>query len=121
MHEGAGLHVTASGPAAKGSVVMVRLSAWGLATNAPCRVVAVIDEPNRRGFAYGTLPGHPERGEELFMVEMESTGTVTATITAFSRAESVPAKLGFLAARLMQNIATNRYLRALQIAATNPR
>ena len=27
---------------------------------APCRVVYVIDEPDVRGFAYGTLPGHPE-------------------------------------------------------------
>jgi uncharacterized protein (UPF0548 family) len=31
----------------------------------PCRVVYVLDEPERRGFAYGTLPGHPESGEEL--------------------------------------------------------
>ena len=35
---------------------------------APCRVVYVVDEPDRRGFAYGTLTGHPESGEELFTV-----------------------------------------------------
>jgi hypothetical protein len=33
-----------------------------------CRVVAVIDEANRYGFAYGTLPVHPETGEEAFMI-----------------------------------------------------
>ncbi|SIP67631.1 hypothetical protein BN9982_740001 [Mycobacterium tuberculosis] len=31
---------------------------------APCRVVYVIDEPDVRGFGYGTLPGHPVSGEE---------------------------------------------------------
>jgi len=30
------------------------------------RVVYVTAEADRRGFAYGTLPGHPERGEEAF-------------------------------------------------------
>jgi uncharacterized protein (UPF0548 family) len=30
----------------------------------PCRVVYVVDEPRRAGFAYGTLPGHPEIGGE---------------------------------------------------------
>ena len=29
---------------------------------AVCRIVAVVDEPDRYGFAYGTLPGHTERG-----------------------------------------------------------
>ena len=51
----------------------------------PCRVVDVVDEPDRRGFAYGTLPGHPETGEERFMAQRDpQTGEVTATICAFS-------------------------------------
>ena len=33
-----------------------------------CRVVAIVDEPDRFGFAYGTLPVHPEQGEESFLV-----------------------------------------------------
>ena len=40
-----------------------------------CRVVYVIDEaePVRRvGFANGTLPGHAECGEEVFLVEMDA-------------------------------------------------
>jgi hypothetical protein len=36
---------------------------------APCRIVAVVDEPLRFGFAYGTLPGHPESGEEAFIID----------------------------------------------------
>ena len=44
-----------------GSEVIVHLGP----VRAPCRVVYVVDEPDRRGFAYGTLPGHPEIDGEL--------------------------------------------------------
>ena len=30
-----------------------------------------IDESDRREFAYGTLPGHPEIGKELFAVRLD--------------------------------------------------
>ena len=32
-------------------------------------VVYIIHEPDRQGFAYGTLPGHPESGDEALMSE----------------------------------------------------
>jgi uncharacterized protein (UPF0548 family) len=53
---------------------------------APCRVVYTIDEPRRTGFGYGTLPGHPERGEEAFVVERDAGDGVWFSVTAFSRA-----------------------------------
>ncbi len=31
----------------------------------PCRVVYEVERPDARGFAYGTLPGHPATGEEV--------------------------------------------------------
>lgn len=34
----------------------------------PCRVIFVVDEPDRYGFGFGTLPGHAESGEERFLV-----------------------------------------------------
>jgi uncharacterized protein (UPF0548 family) len=81
----------------------------------PCRVVDVVDEPDRRGFAYGTLPGHPERGEERFVVERDPvTGEVTARITAFSRPGSWKTRLSGPAGRLLQSYMTRRYLRALR-------
>jgi uncharacterized protein (UPF0548 family) len=46
-------------------VVLVKMMGF---LQAPCRVVYVIDEPDIRGFAYGTPPGHPESGEERFAV-----------------------------------------------------
>ena len=79
----------------------------------PTRVVYVIDEPDRKGFAYGTLPGHPERGEESFVVERRTDESVWLTIRAFSR----PSNRWFWAAypllRMMQAIFTERYKRAL--------
>ncbi len=60
VHGRAGLSVSASSPAAEpGSVLVLSLGLGAIRIGAPCRVVYVIDEPGRRGFAYGTLPGHP--------------------------------------------------------------
>jgi uncharacterized protein (UPF0548 family) len=80
----------------------------------PCRVVEVVDEPDRRGFAYGTLPGHPETGEERFVVERDpSTGEVTAMITAFSNPGTWRTRLAGPVARALQRWMTQRYLKAL--------
>jgi len=79
----------------------------------PARVVYVIDEPDRKGFAYGTLPGHPERGEESFVVERSPDDSVWLTIRAFSRPSSRLYWAGYPLLRLLQAIFTERYKRAL--------
>lgn len=80
----------------------------------PCRVVEVVDETDRRGFAYGTLPGHPETGEERFIAERDpATGEVTATITAFSRPGTWRTKAAGPVGRLLQRAMTKRYLAAM--------
>lgn len=73
----AGMHVRPRADRARaepGARVTVHLGpnrpSW-LCIAAPCEVVWTADEPRRRGFAYGTLPGHPERGEESFIVEWD--------------------------------------------------
>lgn len=49
-------------------------------------LISVVHEENRRGFTYGTLARHPERGEERFIVEFNTTSeSVAATITASSK------------------------------------
>ncbi len=78
------------------------------------RVVYVVDETHRKGFAYGTLPGHPESGEEAFVVELDGDGTVTFTITAFSRPSSRLARVAGPVNRAVQRWITGRYLRSLQ-------
>ena len=79
----------------------------------PARVVYVIDEPLRKGFAYGTLPGHPEHGEESFIVEYRDDDSVWLTIRAFSRPANWVFWVGYPIVRLMQEVYTGRYERAL--------
>jgi uncharacterized protein (UPF0548 family) len=77
-------------------------------------VVYVVDEPERFGFAYGTLPGHPEDGEEAFLVEREGTSSVRFIIRVFSRPADPLVKLVAPAARIVQTRMTTKYLRALK-------
>ena len=51
----------------------------------PVRVVYVLDEPRRFGFAYGTLPDHVERGEERFLVEWLPDDSVWYDLAVISR------------------------------------
>jgi uncharacterized protein (UPF0548 family) len=114
VHLRAGLRVSASSAIAeRGTVVLLGLGTGRLRIGAPCRVVYLTDEPGRRGFAYGTLPGHPERGEEAFLIEQHHDGTVSFTITAFSRPATPLAKAAGPAGRAIQRHLTTRYLRAL--------
>ncbi|GAA1535601.1 DUF1990 family protein [Nocardioides humi] len=114
VHARAGLAVAASAPRAEvGVVVEMRLGVGPLGIRIPCRVVRVVDEPDRRGFAYGTLPGHPEAGEELFVIERGSDGALTFTVAAFSRPASLLARAGGPLTRWVQAAMTGRYLRAL--------
>jgi uncharacterized protein (UPF0548 family) len=72
-------------PGANVAVLVSHLGFWSL--NA-CRIVYVIDErgsSEKYGFAYGTLPDHGERGEERFIVEFNSDGTVYYDLYAISR------------------------------------
>lgn len=100
----AGLEVSASSPSAiPGAVLILGMGIGPLRLGAPCRVVYVVDEPRRRGFAYGTLAGHPESGEEAFMVEHHGDGTVSFAITAFSRPSTWLAKIAGPLGRIVQD------------------
>src|SRR3954463_12091886 len=60
---GSGLRVRATGPAAvPGTVVVLTAGFPRFGYDIPCRVVWARTEGDERGFAYGTLPGHPESG-----------------------------------------------------------
>ncbi|MCW2559339.1 MAG: hypothetical protein JWP55_3303 [Mycobacterium sp.] len=111
MLRGAGVRVEATTEvAAVGSEVLVGLGPL----RAPCRVVYVVDEPDRRGFAYGTLPGHPEIGEELFSVRYDpASEAVYAEVTAFSRHGTWWSRLAGPVTSLAQRVISRRYLRAV--------
>lgn len=83
LHQRSGLHVWASDtPLRVDTVVRMRLGFGPLSIRIPCRVVYVVDEAHRRGFAYGTLPGHPEAGEERFVLQQHQDGRIELTISA---------------------------------------
>jgi uncharacterized protein (UPF0548 family) len=111
MLRGAGLRVSASTEVARvGSDVLGRLGPFV----APCRVVYLIDEPNRRGFAYGSLPGHAVSGEEMFGVRYDPTdGGVYSEVAAFSRPATWWSRLGAPVLTVVQQLVSRRYLVAV--------
>lgn len=114
VQRGAGLAVCAtSARAAEGETVTVRLGLGRLVISASCVVVYTVQEPRRRGFAYGTLAGHPECGEELFLVEHCEDDIVRLTIRAFFRPALWWSRALSPATRILQRVVTARYLRAL--------
>jgi uncharacterized protein (UPF0548 family) len=117
MHRGQGfLVVPDDPPITAGTAVAsaIRLPGPGVHVVMACRIVWVVDEPDRFGFAYGTLPVHPESGEEAFVAHRDAAGAVTLTVTAFSRPRHPLVRLGGPIARRQQDRATDGYLDALQ-------
>jgi uncharacterized protein (UPF0548 family) len=118
-HRGAGVRVLTSAPSlTEGVNVAMALPLVGAYALATCRIVAVVDEPDRFGFAYGTLPAHPERGEEAFIVVRDSE-SVMFEVSAFSRPADVLARLGAPVARSVQRRVTVAYLDALAAHVAN--
>ncbi|MFZ3567861.1 DUF1990 family protein [Streptomyces sp. BH097] len=112
---GAGLRVRPEDtPVREGADVVLRAPFLRI----PCRIVRVVREPARVGFAYGTLRGHPECGEEAFLVERDPDGSVWFRVRAFSRPGRWYVRAGAPVARVVQRWATARYIRA--IATSSP-
>ena len=89
-------------PVEVGATVAVKARAFGTWSLSASRVVYVIDEPRRFGFAYGTLPDHVERGEERFLIEWLPDDSVWYDILAFSRPKHPLVRLTFPLARMLQ-------------------
>ncbi len=93
-------------PIESGEVVAVMGRGVGLWWLNCCRIVYVVNESgpiNKFGFAYGTLPGHIESGEERFVIEWDrSDNSVWYDILAFSRPNYFLIRLGYPLVRRMQ-------------------
>lgn len=93
-------------PLEAGQVVAVMGWAVGFWWLNFCRIVYTVDESgpiSRFGFAYGTLPGHVERGEELFLVSWDrETDRVSYDILAFSKPNRLLTRLGYPLVRRRQ-------------------
>ena len=79
----------------------------------PARVVQVVRTASTSGFAYGTRPGHPVRGEEAFIVRRSADDTVSLTLRSLTRPAPEWRRLLFPAALIAQRLYRRRYLRAL--------
>lgn len=113
-HTGPGVHVLPQQTKIQqGAVVIVTLG-WVVALAAPCQIVEVVDEPRRWAFAYGTLPGHPEQGEEAFVLRWAGDDTVRFEVQAFSRPADRLVRLAGPVGRRIQRKGTTGYLNALQ-------
>ena len=114
VHRGAGLDVLADGPIAVGTNVAMSAPLPIGFVELTCRIVALVDEPDRFGFAYGTLPVHPERGEESFLVVRDPDGEVRFDVQAVSGAAGALVRAFSSVADRLQAAAVKRYLAAMQ-------
>ncbi len=89
-------------PLRTGETLAMVARACGLWWVNACRIVNVIDEQRRFGFAYGTLAEHVECGEEQFLIEISDDGAVWYEIRSFSRPRHWTVRLGYPLARRMQ-------------------
>ena len=94
-------------PIEEGTVVGILGRHFGVWSLNDCRIVYTIEEQNPRlrryGFAFGTLPGHVERGEERFTVEWRAADdSVSYEVFAFARPAYPLAKAGPPFVRLIQ-------------------
>jgi uncharacterized protein (UPF0548 family) len=118
-----GFDVDADGSAevavSAGANVWLRLAIGPIEVREPIRVVAVVDNPMRCGFAYGTLHGHPVSGEEAFVLHRATEhGPVLLTIRSLTQ----PAARGlwrysFPILLVAQRFFRKRYLNSLNQTA----
>jgi uncharacterized protein (UPF0548 family) len=80
----------------------------------PVQVVMVVDSPDRKGFAYGTLSGHPVSGEEAFLVDRRTDGSVWLTLRSVTRAGGGLWAAAYPVALIAQRVYRRRYLRSLR-------
>lgn len=113
-----GFTVNTADPVAEDQRVQVTAGLWGVRVIEPVEVVAVVNTPDRVGFSYRTLPGHPVSGEEAFIVHRNGIGDgdeVFLTIRSLTRAApQQPWRFLFPALMVVQKLVRRRYLRALR-------
>jgi len=97
-------------PVSVGDRPLIRVRLLGISVVEPVEVVHVVMERDRVGFAYRTLPGHPVRGEEAFIVDRDDDGVVSITVRSLTARSDVA---GWRAVhpilRVAQRIARRRY------------
>jgi uncharacterized protein (UPF0548 family) len=81
----------------------------------PVEVLAVIKEPRRVAFTYGTLTGHPIAGEETFRAERRPDDSIWLTIRSQTHPAPGVRRLVYPAALVAQRLYHRRYFAALRL------
>jgi uncharacterized protein (UPF0548 family) len=111
--------VPARPEAKEGETVAVVVKHFGFYSVNISRVVYRIEDEDRYGFAYGTLPCHSERGEERFMVEHDqTTDEVWYDVYAFSKPHALAAQIGYALSRRLQKRFAKESMEAMQRAVS---
>ena len=105
-------------PLTVGATMAFGIRVFGIWATGTCRIVEVIDSDTEFGFSYGTLPHHPEEGEELFGVQDNGDGTVTFRVAAFSKPAGLVTRMIGPFGRFIQRFMTRRYLRGFAAFAS---
>jgi uncharacterized protein (UPF0548 family) len=94
------------------AVVVRHLGFWSVNIS---RIVYLVNEESRYGFAYGTLPCHSEEGEERFLVEHHrATDEVWYDLFAFSKPSHPLARIGYPISRHLQKRFARESLAAMK-------
>lgn len=97
-----------------GRVIVCAHSLAGLRLVFEGRVTALVEGPGRCGFGYETLEGHPEQGNETFLVEKDGQGRVWFSIESWSRPQHPLVRAFPKMARRRQKAAARSALRRMQ-------
>ena len=116
VQTGSGLTIFPAEPVRPGLTFALWFRLPGAYATAAGRVVYVTSEPDRAGFAYGTLPAHPERGEEAFHL-LRQGDRLLFRVRAFSQPRHPLARLGAPVSRILQVRVNQAYLRTMREAA----
>ncbi|MFM6974417.1 MAG: DUF1990 family protein [Agromyces sp.] len=100
-----------------GATILQRAKLWRWTFELPARVVLVIDEEQRAGYALGSLPGHPFVGEQAFVLELRDDDSVWLTVRQLGQPENPRLRILAPLLRWQQQRLTKRFLMSLHPAA----
>ncbi|MFG6445540.1 DUF1990 family protein [Microbacterium sp. P07] len=103
-----------------GTTVHLRGHAGRYRADAEARVISVIEDPRRVGFALGTVGDSVVSGEELFLLEWRENDEVWFTVRAFDRPVALLYRLFPAMVRQRRRELFSRYFRAISPMYTTP-
>ncbi|WP_243736118.1 DUF1990 family protein [Leucobacter luti] len=108
-----GFRVDDQRPVTVGRPLTITARVAGITVREPVRVAEVVDAPDRVGFSYSTLPGHPVSGEEAFIVHRAGDEVFLTLRSLTAPAALQPWRALYPVLRIAQRVARRRYFLAL--------